>query len=232
MHLNLGGPANAIYDLTTNTLTHIGYLYGYGQNLTLKINSADASGIANFYSNGASDQLVTSDAMLDLSHSSVSGFTVASTNASGTTFTVQDVGTAFQIAGGPGQDTIVANGFAFTADQRNAIFTTASVEKIIERAARIRHCPTPRTREPERVHADDRSRTPCGWPGRRHGERDGGDVKGGSYTGGSGNDVLALYGSGEFHIEELAIFTGFESIALNNFTSGYAVLCLVAKRLQ
>ena len=95
--------ANAIYDLTTNTLTHIGYLYGYGQNLTLKINSADASGVANFYSNGANDQLVTSDAMLDLSHSSVSGFTVASTNASGTTFTVQDVGTAFQIAGGLGR---------------------------------------------------------------------------------------------------------------------------------
>ena len=132
LHLNLGGPANAIYDLTTNTLTHIGYLYGYGQNLTLKINSADASGIANFYSNGASDQLVTSDAMLDLSHSSVSGFTVASTNASGTTFTVQDVGTAFQIAGGPGQDTIVASGFAFSADQRNAMFATASVEKIVD----------------------------------------------------------------------------------------------------
>ena len=120
------------YDLTTNTLTHIGYLYGYGQNLTLKINSADASGIANFYSNGASGQLVTSDAMLDLSHSSVSGFTVASTNASGTTFTVQDLGTAFQVAGGPGQDTLIAHGFAFRADQRNAIFATASVERIVD----------------------------------------------------------------------------------------------------
>ena len=33
---------------------------------------------------------------------------------------------------GPGQDTIVANGFAFTADQRNAIFATASIEKIVD----------------------------------------------------------------------------------------------------
>jgi ribosomal protein L6P/L9E len=78
------------------------------------------------------DELVTSDATLDLSHTSVSNFAVLSTNANGTTFTVKDVATAFAIAGGPGQDTIVANGFAFTADQRNAIFSTASIEKIID----------------------------------------------------------------------------------------------------
>ena len=35
--------------------------------------------------------------------------------------TVHDLGTAFQIAGGSGTDTITAQGFAFTADQRNAI---------------------------------------------------------------------------------------------------------------
>ena len=98
----------------------------------LKINSTVASAVANFSGNGTNDQLVTSDATLDLSHSSVSGFAVVSADASGTTFTVQDVGTAFQIAGGPGQDTVVANGFAFSVDQRNAIFGTASIEKIID----------------------------------------------------------------------------------------------------
>src|SRR5262249_15954906 len=39
-------------------------------------------------------------------------------------------------------------------------------------------------------------------------------------TGGAGTDVLALYGSGEFRGDQLAVFTGFESITLNNFTGG------------
>jgi hypothetical protein len=39
-------------------------------------------------------------------------------------------------------------------------------------------------------------------------------------TGGSGNDVVALYSSGTFHIDQLAIFAGFSTIALNNFTNG------------
>ena len=57
---------------------------------------------------------------------------VTSTNALGTTFTVSDLGTAFQIAGGAGQDTIIASGFTFSADQRATIFATASVEKIVD----------------------------------------------------------------------------------------------------
>ena len=77
-------------------------------------------------------QLVTADATLDLSHTTVGGFTVTSTNASGTTFTVKDLGTALQIAGGAGQDTIVAQGFNFTAAQRDAIFHTASIETIVD----------------------------------------------------------------------------------------------------
>ena len=64
----------------------------------------------------------------------MSGFTVTSTNALGTTFTVGDLGTAFQIAGGSGQDTMIATGFTFTADQRNAIFATASIETIIDQS--------------------------------------------------------------------------------------------------
>jgi autotransporter passenger strand-loop-strand repeat protein len=130
--LNGSGVANGNYDLTSNTLQNVNSLDGYGTNLTLKINSADAAGVSNFSGQGTNDQLVTSDTTLDLSHSSVAGFTVSSTNAIGTTFTVQDIGTAFQIAGGPGQDTIVADGFTFTADQRNAIFATASVETIVD----------------------------------------------------------------------------------------------------
>ena len=118
--------------MTTNTLTHFNGLYGYGTNLTVKVNSADAAGVDNFRSSGTNAKLVTSDAALDLSHSTVSGFAVASSNATGTNFTVHDIGTAFQIAGGSGTDTITAQGFAFSADQRNAIFATASVERIVD----------------------------------------------------------------------------------------------------
>ena len=110
------------------------YGYGYGNGgLTVKINSATAAGVSNFNFNGPNvGQLVTADATLDLSHTTVGGFTVTSTNAGGTTFTVKDLGTALQIAGGAGQDTIVAQGFTFTAAQRDAIFHTASIEKIVD----------------------------------------------------------------------------------------------------
>ena len=73
----------------------------------------------------------------------MAGFAVTSTNALGTAFTVGDLGTAFQIAGGSGQDTIIATGFTFSADQRNAIFATASVEKIIDQSGTYNAPPTP-----------------------------------------------------------------------------------------
>ena len=76
--------------------------------------------------------MVTAGSTLDLSHTTVSGFTVASTNALGTTFTVGDLGTAFQIAGGLGQDTIVATGFNFSADQRQNIRPRAARQAVTE----------------------------------------------------------------------------------------------------
>jgi Tryptophan-rich Synechocystis species C-terminal domain/Cadherin domain/RTX calcium-binding nonapeptide repeat (4 copies) len=123
---------NATYDLTTNTLTNVNTLWGHGNNLTVKVNSAVIGGIANFNVYATDAKLVTSDAALDLSHSRVSGFVVVSSNAIGTNFTVHDVGTALQVAGGSGTDTITAQGFVFSAAQRNAIFATASVEKIVD----------------------------------------------------------------------------------------------------
>jgi hypothetical protein len=74
--------------------------------------------------------LVTAGSTLDLSHTTVSGFRVSSTNGVGTTFTVSDLGTAFQIAGGPSHDTLIAQGLTLTADQRTAIFATSSIETI------------------------------------------------------------------------------------------------------
>src|SRR5262245_34803999 len=48
VNLNSNSSDNAVYDLTTNTLSHIYYLYGVGTNLTVKVNSAVAGGVANF----------------------------------------------------------------------------------------------------------------------------------------------------------------------------------------
>ena len=47
---------------------------------------------------------------------------------------------------------------------------------------------------------------------------------GDSLTGGAGTDVLALVGSGTFRVDQLATFTGFERIRLDNATTSYANL--------
>jgi hypothetical protein len=49
---------------------------------------------------------------------------------------------------------------------------------------------------------------------------------GDSLTGGSGNNLLELIGSGSFDISQLARFTGFQRIQLNNATNSFASLIL------
>src|SRR5262249_6799634 len=55
---------------------------------------------------------------------------------------------------------------------------------------------------------------------------------GDSLAGGGGTDVLALYGSGIFHVDQLATFSGFSSITLNNYTGGYANLYLGSQSIS
>ena len=127
-------PAPVTYDLTSNTFSHVSSINAGPDNITLLINSADAAGVQDFSASGMNDKLVTTGSTLDLSHTMVSGFTVASTNGVGTTFTVGDLGTAFQIVGGPGHDTLIAQGLTLTADQRTAIFETSSIETITDQS--------------------------------------------------------------------------------------------------
>ena len=54
LFLNDNGATNATYDLTANTLTKIGLVFGSGNNLTLKINSADVASVNQFTSGGSS----------------------------------------------------------------------------------------------------------------------------------------------------------------------------------
>jgi hypothetical protein len=58
---------------------------------------------------------------------------------------------------------------------------------------------------------------------------------GDSLTGGAGTDVLALFGSGTFRVDQLATFAGFETITLNNYDAGWGrpmALVIAGRRLR
>jgi hypothetical protein len=74
-------------------------------------------------------KLQTADTILDLSGKYISGTSVESTNTTGTTFTVSNAQSAFQIVGGTGQDTLVVQGLTLTEAQRDQIFQ-GSIEAI------------------------------------------------------------------------------------------------------
>jgi hypothetical protein len=179
----------------------------------LLINSADTAGIQTFTAGSRNDELVTASSTLDLSHTAVSGFAVASTNAVGTTFTVGDLGTALQIEGGSGHDTLVAQGLTFTADERDAIFATSSIETIVDPSGTY-NAPPPSPGIVGLTTGNDTFVAPA----------DGSTVyataatlnPGDSLTGGAGTDSLVLVGGGAFRVDELANFTGFENIRIEN----------------
>jgi len=79
-------PLPVTYDLTSNTLSHVNGI-GAGYNVTLLINNADTAGIQSF-SGGSNSKLATAGSTLDLSHTTVAGLAVTSTNGLGTAFTV------------------------------------------------------------------------------------------------------------------------------------------------
>jgi hypothetical protein len=217
VYLNSNSTDSAVYDLTTNTLTRIYSLDGLGNNLTVKVNSAVAGGVTSFDAYGTNSKLVTSDAALDLSHNAVTGFTVASSNATGTNFTVSYIGNAYQVTGGSGTDTITAQGFAFSAAQRNVIFAASSIEKIIDQTGTYT---SPKqsvtvgsgqanftlTVGADTVVGGAEDDTVIGTAGTLN--------LGDSLTGGAGIDTLALVGGGTYHVDQLASFTGFELIRL------------------
>ncbi len=76
--------------------------------------------------------MLTDEASLDLTGINVSNIKVASANATGTTFTVDNVNTALSIVGGPGDDTIDASTITLAQSQRDLIFLSGSVETIID----------------------------------------------------------------------------------------------------
>src|SRR5262249_8422500 len=55
---------------------------------------------------------------------------------------------------------------------------------------------------------------------------------GDSLTGGAGTDVLELVGAGTFNLSQLASFTGFESVTLDNATNYFANLTLGSQPIE
>ena len=128
--LELSGGSQT-YDLQPTTLTGFDRLQLSNSNITALIDGDTLTGITSI-SGTASSKIVTSSASLDLSGKSVSGLTVQSSNATGTTFTVDSKTTGLQVLGGTGADTLHTTGFAFTALEREAIFGTSLIEVIID----------------------------------------------------------------------------------------------------
>ena len=123
--------ASDTFDLSQVDLSGFNALYAYGQGTTLV--HLDTQTAKGFHYIGG-DDLHTSDASLDLTGVYIGG-QVFSDNATGTTFTVGDTGSAAAIRGGAGTDTLVYTGATpLTDTQRADIFALSSVEIIKEGA--------------------------------------------------------------------------------------------------
>jgi Ca2+-binding RTX toxin-like protein len=122
-------PNGTTFDLTGLNLQSIETLIYNVVNGALLVDQASLQSFISI--NGSTlATLVTDEDTLNLTGKTVSNVRIASSNADGTTFTVSNLTTAFQIDGGPGEDTLVASGFSFTALQRDAIFAGSSIEVI------------------------------------------------------------------------------------------------------
>jgi hypothetical protein len=138
--LHFFGPMSGtapVYDLTSNTFSNQRIDLQFA---TLLVNSGAMAGIQSVDGDSFAEHslLQTAASTLDLSHTSVYlGWNkngqagISSTNSSGTTFKVGDLNTAMEVAGGPGQDSVVATGLTFSANDRNVIFSR-SVERVID----------------------------------------------------------------------------------------------------
>jgi VCBS repeat-containing protein len=217
-----GGTDASVQDLRSMTLAGVETLSVSGLRVTALIDTDTLTEVTTV-SSDAANSLTTADSVLDLTGISVSGVKVESTNASGTTFTVSDADTAFQILGGAGSDTIQTSSFAFTAAQRDAIFAGTLIETISDTSGTYAE-PPPDPSVYELTDGTDVLAADAGnitVNGRAATFQTSDDL-----NGGAGFDVLAFYGGGPFNLNVLAGYTGFEEQRLINFTNTTAHLTL------
>ncbi|MCX7248251.1 MAG: VCBS domain-containing protein, partial [Burkholderiales bacterium] len=214
--------ANTTFDLQSPAVTNVEQFTLNASNVTLLVDADAIAGVTSM-NGSAGSRLVTAGTALDLSNKSVSTVTVQSTNATGTVFMLNNSATAFQVFGGLGSDTIQAPTVSFTADQRDAIFATASIETIIDTGGTWLAPPL----------AVNTYKLTAGTDILTLGATDD-TINGNSVTlnsidslnGGGGTDKLALYGGGTFNLRTLAGYTGVEQVQLVNYTSVRADLVL------
>jgi VCBS repeat-containing protein len=220
--LTLSLPNGTIFDLRGLDLESIERLQFATGNVVLLVDQASLTGFTSI-TGSSSAKLVTEEAALDLSGKFVSSnVTIESSNPDGTVFTVNNVNTALQIAGGPGADTLMASTLTFTEEQREQIFAMASIETIVDNAGTHVSPFDPATLR--LTTGNDVVVVPP----------EGGQVLGtaatlgnsDSLTGGAGHDTLSLYGDGTYRLDLVSTFTGFEELQLISTSSGTADLFL------
>ncbi|MFC6791438.1 Hint domain-containing protein [Methylobacterium komagatae] len=223
---------DTVYDLTKISLSHVENLNAYGNfsfsnNTTtiVKVDTASLKDVSyiSLYDNAV---LTTEAATLNLSGKSIYGSSgggaITSSNALGTTFTVNSATTATQIQGGAGQDTVVVTGLTLTEAQRAQIFA-GSVETVTDASGTYTKPSVPTgvialTTGTDLVAPTDTDQV----------------VQATSTTlnstdrldAGAGYDVLSLSGSGSFNLAGLAQFAGFEEVRLTNASASSASLVL------
>ena len=218
-----GGSSNTTLDLRSATLTSVENLILSGENNSYLVTSGTLADVTTI-GNGVSGvgRMVVADATLDLTGITVNNVTVQSSNATGTTFTVDNRTTAFQIYGGDGQDTLQATNLAFTSTERDALFATSSIETIIDQSGTYTapvnpnvHRMTPGTDTLTLTGADETINANAVTLNASD-----------SLNAGGGVDTLALYGASSFDLNSIAGYSGIERVNLVNFGSSSAYLQL------
>ena len=216
--LHIAGTGHEL-DLTRLTLYNTWSLFIDSNNMIVDVDQPSLSHLRSIA--GANGETVrTAAATLDLTHTPVSGgISITSTNTAGTTFTVADITTGLHVIGGAGNDTLVGQGFAFTAGQRAAIFAQGSVETIQDQSGTYDvPSSTPLTLFADTFAGTSADETVTGAAATLN--------AGDQLDGGTGQDTLTLFGGGTFDLSTLSQFAGFETVDLVNISGGRSDLKL------
>nr|WP_254444637.1 VCBS domain-containing protein [Ruegeria arenilitoris] len=219
LYIETGGS----FDLAGVTLTSIEEIRVQNSGASLNVSDATLSGVQSLYGVNGS-VMTTAESSLDLTtFTNVSGLRFESTNATGTTFRVGSVATAFQIYGGAGYDVLDATGISLTSTQRAYIFAQTDVEEIIDDSSATAYTAPPPSPDDfvlttgvDTVTSSSADSTITG------------DITtftlGDSIDAGLGNDRLLLLGGGTFDFSRLSSFSGVEEIQVINPTTSSGTL--------
>ena len=164
----------------------------------------------------ASARITANDATIDLQGKSITNVTIYSGNTTGSLFKVSSAAAAQQVFGGDGNDTLLVVGVALTADQRDVLFAVSSIETLIDTSGtyaapaatpgliRLTAGTDTLPTSPDSLTVNATATTLTA-----------GDTLA---AGATGTDVLAVYGTGTFNLNNYNV-SGFEEFRLINNTT-------------